>query len=110
MFKHSSKAWARKGRNLDYDRLVFSEHALQKMFERHISKADVVAVIDTGRIIEKYVDDQPFPSSLLLAVASGRPIHVVAAQDVSTKTIYVITAYVPDAELWDDDFTKRKPS
>jgi len=95
---------------VDYDRLVFSEHALQKMFERHISKPDVVAVIRTGQVIEDYTDDRPFPSSLLLAVTSGRPIHVVAAQDVPTKTAYVITAYVPDVGLWDDDFTKRKPS
>src|SRR5260370_16852128 len=49
------------------------------MFERKISEAEIRSVIDTGQVIERYPDDVPYPSRLVLGWASGRAIHVVAA-------------------------------
>jgi hypothetical protein len=48
------------------NRLVFRVHAIQRMFQRQISKDDVRHVLETGDIIEEYLDDVPYPSRLVL--------------------------------------------
>jgi hypothetical protein len=47
-------------------RVVFTGHAIQRMFERAISRDDVLAVIEQGEAIAEYTDDKPHPSRLLL--------------------------------------------
>jgi len=88
--------------------LVYSGHALQRMFERGLEEGDVEEVVRTGEEIATYPDDQPFPSRLLLGFVVGRPVHVVVARDDEAGCCYVITAYVPDASIWQDDFRTRR--
>jgi hypothetical protein len=78
------------------------------MFLRRISKSEVQAVVAYGEVIEDRPDDTPFPSYLLLDLLAGRPIHVVFSYDESTDTGYVVTAYIPDPNLWQDDFRTRR--
>ena len=93
---------------MDCRNLVFSRHAIQQMFLRRISKSEVQAVVAYGEVIEERPDDTPFPSYLLLDFLAGRPIHVVFSYDESTDTGYVVTAYIPDPNLWQDDFRTRR--
>jgi hypothetical protein len=93
---------------VDCRNLVFSRHAIQQMFLRRISKSEVQAVVAYGEVIEERPDDTPFPSYLLLDFLAGRPIHVVFSYDESTDTGYVITAYIPDPNLWQDNFRTRR--
>jgi Domain of unknown function (DUF4258) len=88
--------------------LVFSSHAVRRMFARRISEAEVETAIDRGTIIESYPDDTPFASYLVLDFIDSRPIHVVYSIDESTNIFYVITAYSPDAEIWQNNFSVRK--
>jgi hypothetical protein len=88
--------------------LSFSRHAVQRMFERGISAATVRQAIDTGQIIESYPDDTPYPSFLLLAEVNGRPLHVVFADDVTSRSRHIVTVYVPDLERWQPDFRTRR--
>lgn len=46
--------------------LIFRVHAIQRMFQRGISKDDVRSVLESGRLIEEYPDDHPYPSRLAL--------------------------------------------
>ena len=78
------------------------------MFFRRISCEDVKAVIAYGEIIEEMPDDEPFPSYLILDFVGGQPVHVVLSQDVARQTCYVVTAYVPNLGLWNDDFRTRR--
>lgn len=78
------------------------------MFERSISRADVLAVIASGKIITRYPDDAPFPSCLMLSFIRNRAIHVVIGYDRENYTCYVATAYPPDPLLWSADFETRK--
>ncbi len=55
-------------------RLVFSSHAVRRMFARRISETEVEIAIDRGTIIESYPDDTPFASYLALDFIDGRPI------------------------------------
>jgi len=88
-------------------KLVFRVHAIQKMFERSISRGDVHGVTKDGEVIRTYPDDKPFPSRLILGWREGRPLHVVAADDDTDQTI-IITAYEPDPTIWEPGFKKKK--
>ncbi|MEN8254922.1 MAG: DUF4258 domain-containing protein [Verrucomicrobiota bacterium] len=89
--------------------VVYRVHATQRMFERDISDTDVWVVLRGGHVVEKYADDYPFPSFLVCGTSGdGRTLHVVAALDASTETIYIVTAYIPDAQKWADNFTRRR--
>lgn len=93
---------------MDCQNLVFSRHAIQQMFVRRISQSDVQAVVAYGEVIEENPDDTPFPSYLLFDFVKGRPFHVVFSYDESTDTGYVVTAYIPDPNLWQNDFRTRR--
>ncbi|MBX5466876.1 MAG: DUF4258 domain-containing protein [Firmicutes bacterium] len=89
-------------------RVVYRVHALQRMFERNISPAVVEAVIQGGAIIERYPDDTPYPSRLLLGWEGRRPVHVVVADNPAEDQVIVITVYEPDPRRWDATFSRRK--
>ncbi|MHB1286761.1 MAG: DUF4258 domain-containing protein [Leptospirales bacterium] len=93
---------------MDCKNLRFSEHANERMLEREIASEDVLAVVGNGETIEDYPGDRPYPSRLLLAFLGGMPLHVVVSKDESTGTCFIITAYVPEPELWDQNFRKRR--
>jgi len=93
---------------MNCQQIIFRQHAVQRMFERGIQTKAIRAVIESGKVIGDYPEDYPFPSCLILGWVEGRPIHVVVAIDAISQTCYVITAYVPDLNIWHPDFkTKR---
>jgi hypothetical protein len=93
---------------LNCQKLVFSSHAIQQMFFRRISKEDVKTAINYGEVIEEKPDDTPFSSYLILDFVKNKPIHVVFSYDQKNDTGYVVTAYIPDPQLWIDNFRKRR--
>ncbi len=86
----------------------FSKHAFTRMAERKVSPAEVKAVIETGKIIQKYPDDRPYPSRLILGYSGQRPLHVVSAYNAQEDTEFVITVYEPTTEQWSDNYNKRR--
>lgn len=97
-----------RARCVEDQTLIFSSHAIQRMFSRRITQDEVKAVIASGELIAEYPEDQPFPSCLLLDFVGNRPIHVVFSYDRDTDTGYVVTAYIPDPDIWQSDFRTRK--
>lgn len=83
-------------------------HVLERMAERRILRADVLAVLQGGEVIEEYPDDTPFPSALVLGVASGGPLHVVVALDASGPDPYIITVYEPSPDKFEPDWKTRR--
>ncbi len=94
--------------NLNYENLVFSSHAIQQMFFRRITKQEVKTTINYGEVIEEKPNDSPFPSYLILDFVNGKPIHVVLSYDEVKGIGYVVTAYIPDNQLWTNNFRKRR--
>ena len=88
--------------------MIFSGHAIRRMFEREVSSKEVIAVVESGEVTESYPDDLPYPSFLMLGFISGRAIHVVVAQEQQGRECYIITAYPPDPKLWNEDFKSRR--
>ena len=93
---------------MNCERIVFSGHALQRMFERELSGGDVRSVLRNGEEIASYPDDTPYPSCLWLGYVEGRAVHIVVAQEENTRTCYVISVYRPDPDLWESDFKRRR--
>ncbi len=83
--------------------LLFTKHATDKMIELNITTADVAAVLAIGVAIETYTE-----SRLINAQISGRWIHVVAKALASGDEL-IITAYLPDAARFSDNFSVRIP-
>lgn len=86
--------------------LVYRVHAVQRMVERGIYEEDVAFVVETGKKIEDYPNDLPYPSCLKVGWVGSRPIHVVTA--ATDREIIVVTVYEPDPERWEPGFEKRK--
>jgi hypothetical protein len=89
-------------------KLVFSSHALKRMFQRGISTDSVRAVLENAQVVAEYADDKPYPSTLYFAWAGQQALHVLAAESDTGETI-IITVYQPDPALWSPDFLRKKP-
>ena len=72
-----------------------------------ISINEVKEVIKNGQIIANYPTDKPFPSVLLFTCIEERPMHVVLAKN-NEGNCFVITAYEPDKNLWNEGFLTKK--
>ena len=84
------------------------KHALERMFERGISRDEVREVVLQGEIIEEHETDKPFPSALFYKMIHGRPIHALVALDEIEPQAFVITAYEPTLEKFEPDFKTRR--
>lgn len=89
-------------------RLVFSTHALRRMFERGISVAVLTRMLEGGTEIEERPDDEPYPSRLLLGFVGDLPVHVVLSGPTEAGETVVVTVYVPETTLWDKGFRRRR--
>ncbi len=88
-------------------RIIYRVHAIERMFERGITTADVRTVIEHGKPIEDYSPDTLYPSRLMLGWMAKRPLHVVAAFDAAADEVIGITAYEPDPAQWAEQFGRR---
>jgi hypothetical protein len=87
-------------------KIKWSLHALKRIRERKISSESVLNTILSGKIIKQYRDDRPLPSCLVFNFDSNTPLHTVVSTD--NESIYVITAYNPTLDQWENDFKTRK--
>lgn len=89
------------------DFVVYSKHFIDRCRQRNIMLNDTENAILTGEIIEKYLDDSPFPSCLILGVSlADEKLHVVCA--IGDNHLYMITAYRPSLDKWQSDFKTRR--
>lgn len=91
------------------ERILFLPHAVRQMSrpDRMITPGEVRQTIERGQLVEDYPDDRRGHSCLLLGHGSGgRAVHVVCSP--KPDFLAVITAYLPDAGQWEDDFRTRR--
>lgn len=90
-------------------RILYLPHAIRQMSrpDRMISHEEVAMVIEKGKIIEDYPEDTRGHSCLMLGWGqAGRPIHVVCTP--KDDYLAIITAYIPNPELWSGDYSSRR--
>lgn len=89
------------------ENIEITTHAAKRLEQRNICLNDILACIRNGEIIEQYPDDYPYPSCLVLGFSlKQRFLHVVVGSDLNT--IWIITAYYPDKNKWENNFKIRK--
>ena len=77
------------------------------MREDDVKVDDVISAL-AGEVIERYLDDKPFPSCLVYGrTTDGKPLHVVCAMPEHTNMLIIVTAYIPTREEW-VEFRKRR--
>lgn len=86
--------------------ILISHHARVRMFERNVSTDDLIAIILSGEIIEKYPDDEPCPSVLIMGFIDTTAYHTVVG--LCEDHIRVITVYIPEDDKWIEYRRRRK--
>ncbi len=82
-------------------------HAAKRLEQRGIFIQDILSCIKNGKIIEQYPDDYPHPSCLILGMSAKQTyLHVVVGSNMTT--LWIITAYFPDSQKWENDLETRK--
>ena len=86
---------------------IYRIHAVERMFQRDISEAEIETVVLNGEVIEEYLDDKPYPSFLVFGEIRKRIIHVVYAKNEDNDYV-IITVYQPDLLKWKNDYRTRR--
>ena len=78
-----------------------------RLLPKNISQEDIENAILNGEIIEEYESDYPYPSCLVYGISlNNNIIHIVCG--VNNDELWIITAYYPDKEKWDNSLKIRK--
>lgn len=89
------------------EKMVVTLHAAKRLEQRNLTLQNVIDCIMSGEIIEQYPDDYPYPSCLILGKQNNQvPLHAVIASN--EEELFIITAYYPSEEQWEDDLKTRK--
>jgi hypothetical protein len=95
----------------ELEKVLFTKHARDEMENEEfgeIMEGEVFEAIRSGKVIEHYLDDEPYPSCLIYGKKSkGRPLHVLCAYTKDEELAIIITVYQPDPNRW-IDFERRK--
>lgn len=94
------------------EKVLYTKHAKDEMEEEEFGEIrdnEVFEAVLSGKIIEHYPEDEPYPSCLIYGRTSeNRPIHIVCAYSKKLDIIIIITVYHPNPIRW-IDFERRKP-
>jgi hypothetical protein len=93
---------------MDCKTIKYAEHAVVQMFKRNISTFEVEQTVKNGQVIREYPEDKPYQSCLLLGLVDKKSIHVVVAINDIARECIIITAYLPDPEIWKSDYKTKK--
>jgi len=91
---------------------LYTRHARHEMETEELGEIkdeEVCEAVLSGKIIEDYPQDKPYPSCLIYGRTSvGRPLHVVCTYAEDGDKVIIITAYQPRLDRW-IDFERRRP-
>lgn len=105
-----SKTFKRIKELVERREIKVSEHGYDEIAEDDIFVKDIIAGVNNGIVVEDYPEYPKGPCVLVLEKdREVRPIHVVwgIPKGASSPAI-VVTAYRPDANMWTNNFTRRR--
>ena len=90
--------------------IKISDHGYNEIAEDGIFIKDIIADVKNGVLVEDYPGYPKGPCVLVLEKdRDRRPIHVVwGIPKGASSPAVIVTAYRPDANMWTDNFKKRK--
>ena len=88
-------------------KIRWTDHVIERMLKRGVSREDIKYTLMYGEIIEEYPEDYPFPSCLVFGImCNNTPLHVVCG--IGNDELWIITVYFPDLLKWNDDYKTRR--
>jgi len=88
-------------------KIGWTKHCLNRLNQRDISIEDAKHAIKNGEIVEYYYDDYPYQSCLIVGNdEQNEVLHVVCG--INDEIVYMITAYHPDTDEWEEDMKTRR--
>ena len=95
--------------HLENNQYRLTKHATTARLQRGITITELKRALLNGEIIEKYPNDQPYPSCLVLGwLVSGDPLHVVCSRGNSEPAMRIVTVYEPSDNKWESDYKTRR--
>ncbi len=88
--------------------VTYTDHALLRMFQRLVSEAKVLELLEFGVVIEEKPNAQPYPKLLVHKFVNGRPLHVAIGINETEQRCSVITIYEPDTDTFLEDLKTRR--
>jgi hypothetical protein len=93
---------------MDANLFRVTDHADEEMAADGLTLDQVLHATRCGEIIEKYVDDKPYPSCLIYGrTPDDAPVHAVWAYNVNNGWAVLITVYRPDPQRWIESRQRR---
>jgi hypothetical protein len=93
------------------EEVLYTNHAKDEMEKEEfgeIKEREVFEAVLKGKIIETYLEDEPYPSFLIYGRTNeDRPLHTVCAYATDSNAAIIITVYQPNPDIW-IDFERRK--
>lgn len=97
-------------KSFEPDKVLYTKHAKDEMEVEEfgeIKENEVYEAVCSGKLIENYPEDEPYPSCLIYGkTQTGRPLHIVCAYSKEDETTIIVTVYHPDPDKW-IDFERR---
>ena len=105
-----SRTFERIKRLVKRHEIKISDHGYDEIAEDGILIRDIIAGVNDGIVIEDY-PEYPKGSCVLILQKDkdAYPLHVVwGIPKGASSPAVVVTAYRPDANMWTDNFTRRR--
>lgn len=84
----------------------YTVHGAKQRVARRIKRREVEEAIDSGEIIEDYLEHHYGPACLLLGRTNeGKALHMLYSLQ---KVVDIITIYEPDLTEWENDLRTRR--
>lgn len=84
-----------------------SMHAEKERYAEDINIPDIESAIDTGEVLEYYLNDPRGESCLILGYTRNCPIHIVCGY-TPAGWLRIITVYMPKPPKWLNERTRGK--
>ena len=91
-------------------KIIWSYHSDDKLSAEGLAAAEIEWSLQNCEVIEIYPDShRRFPDCLVIGyLDSGEPFHAVIAMDNIRDRLLMVTIYMPNEEVWQDDWKTRK--
>ena len=95
-------------RCIERKKIFWTYHVNMRLGQRALSRDIILSAVGLYEIIEEYPEDKYLPSYLIHAENGELVFHVQIATDIISENVRIVTTYIPEPSLWEEDFRRRR--